>query len=78
MNKPISTYFLRRERPLHMVLRNANSHSLYLPQPRSEREKRFITYHGPKLWNELPESLQNVGNPVTFKIKMKRKLLDQY
>ena len=78
INKPNSTYFIRRERPLNMVLRNANPQSLYLPQPRSEREKRFISYHAPKVWNALPEQLQNQRNPVTFKNNIKKKLLDQY
>ena len=77
-SKPTSAYFSYRERNLNMILRNLNNQTLQLPQPRSEREKRFITYHGPKLWNSIPENIKNIRNPVTLKINVKKMLIHQY
>ena len=61
-----------------MVLRNDNNNAVNLPQPRSERAKKFVTYHGAKIWNDIPPGIKNTRNPVTFKIKLKNLLLEQY
>ena len=78
IDKQNPKYFQRRHVNHDMVLRNNNPLSLNLPLPRSEREKQFITYHGPKVWNALPNDIQRTTNPTTFKIKVKKRLIDQY
>ena len=78
IDKQNPKYFQRRHVNHNMVLRNNNHLALNLPRPRSEREKQFITYHGPKIWNALPFDVQNSTNPTTFKIKFKKRLLNQY
>ena len=76
--KPNSIYFTKRRNMHNMVLRNENSLAVHVPQPRTERSKKFITYSGAKIWNNIPPVIQSTRNPITFKIKFKKYLLSQY
>ena len=78
LSKPNPKYFTRRRNEHHMVLRHINEQTLHLLRPNSERERKFILYHGAKIWNDLSHAIQQVRNPVTFKIKMKKHLINQY
>ena len=59
----------------HQNLRSQNM--LRLPQPRSEATKRFVAYSGCLAWNSLPQDLKSIENNATFKIKVKRYLLNK-
>ena len=77
-SKPNSIYFTRRNNAHNMMLRNHHGHALFVPQPRSERAKRFVTYNGTIIWNNIPPAILDTRNPITFKIKLKKFLLNQY
>ena len=78
MSKPASHYFTKRRTYLNMRLRANANNELQLPIARSERAKKFITYHGVKLWNNIPLEVRQATNPITFKIKLKKFLLTRY
>ena len=78
ISKNTSSYFIRRRNLHDMRLRRNQRSLLQLPVPRSERAKKFITYNAAKIWNELPPQFYQINNPTTFKIKMKKYLLNQY
>lgn len=40
------------------------------PKPRTELRKRFITYYGCHVWNNLPEDIKST-NQLTFKLNIK-------
>ena len=44
--------------------------------PNTEAQKRFVSYHGCLLWNGLPDSLKNYPNKDTFKINVKKYLIN--
>ena len=46
--------------------------------PRTELQRRFVLYSGCQNWNALPIDIQNIRNKVSFKIKAKRLIIDQY
>ena len=78
LNKPNNRYFVQRLNNHAMNLRQNNNINLQLPLCRTERAKRFIKYHGAKIWNSLPDNLKQIRNPVTFKIRMKKYHLNLY
>ena len=59
----------------HYTRRNQN---LRPPQPKIELEKRFIKYSGCLLYNELPDNIKTLTNKNTFKINVKKYLLNTY
>ena len=78
LNKPNSKFFTFRQNQHNMNLRNFNNMNVNLPFCRTERAKRFVKYHGAKIWNDLPLFLKQKRNPVTFKIHTKKYFLSQY
>lgn len=60
----------------HANTRNQNH--LRPIQARTSLSKKFVTYAGCNLWNNLPLDLRTTNNKVTFKIKCKKYLLSQY
>ena len=78
MSKPASKYFTPRTNNHPMLLRNNNSLAVNVPQPRTDRSKKFVTYSGAIIWNNIPFQIQNTRNLVTFKIKLKKFLINQY
>lgn len=55
-------------------LRNQNM--LRPPQPRSEAAKRFVAYAGCLAWNSLPEYIRVIENKTTFKLRLKKYILN--
>ena len=51
-------------------LRNSEG-KLALPKPRTNYLKRSFSYSGAALWNNLPDSLKNVGSVDQFKRNLK-------
>ena len=37
-----------------------------------------VSFEGPRLWNQLPQSLRNIESLYLFKIKLKRHVIQQY
>ena len=37
-----------------------------------------VSFEGPRIWNQLPQSLRNVDSLYVFKTKLKRHLIQQY
>ena len=52
-------------------LRNSEG-KLALPKPRTNYLKRSFSYSGATLWNNLPDSLKNVGSVDQFKRNLKK------
>ena len=46
-----------------------------LPQPRTERGKRSLRYHGVEIWSQVPEHKKSL-NAKQFKYKMKEYILE--
>ena len=46
--------------------------------PRTETQKRFVTYFGCVKWNELPTTIQDCNNKVSFKINAKKLIISNY
>ena len=59
----------------HYTRRNQN---LRPPQPKNELEKRFIKYSGCLLYDELSDHIKTLTNKNTFKINVKKYLLNTY
>ena len=76
--KTTSPYFAPRNNPHLMHLRNINQNLVNLPQPRTELARKFITYSGAVNWNSLPLALKLKNNPATFKIHVKKYLINNY
>ena len=51
------------------------SNMLRPPRPRTEVHKRFVTYTGVLMWNDLPNELKAINNIVTFKQEIKKYLI---
>ena len=43
-----------------------NRHNLRPPFPKTESQKRFVTYFGVTNWNELPENIKYIANKQKF------------
>ena len=65
------TNFLR---DTHVNTRDSNL--LKLPQPKTELEKRCITYKSIKLWNSLPEHIKKLKNKKTFIKLIKKNIIE--
>ena len=78
LSKPNSEFFSIRENNHGMALRNELQMHVNLPQPRSELSRKFITYSGANIWNDLPHHLKIIRNPATFKINVKKHYLNSY
>lgn len=74
LNVPTVINFDRVSTVHHQNLRS--QHLLRVPQPRSEASKRFVVYSGCLTWNSLPQELKSLENSSTFKINVKRHLLN--
>ena len=68
-------YFTYRVNEFHS-LRNADL--LRLPAVRSTQSKRYINYHGVEIWNSLPPNIRNKTSIQSFKIALKKYLLNRY
>ena len=55
-----------------------NMNDLRPERPMSNYSKRFIAYNGCVLWNNLPASLKKLNNAITFKINVKKYLINCY
>ena len=78
ISKPNSKFFTKRRNNHAMRLRRDHDKLLHIPLPRSERSRKFSSYHAAVQWNDLPVNLLQVQNPTTFKINMKKLLICQY
>ena len=78
LSKTNSEFFAYRQNDHQMELRNENQFHVALPQPRLELERKFITYQGAIIWNNLPLEFKIIRNPATFKINVKNYLINQY
>ena len=54
-----------------------NPNSIHVPLYRTVRSQKSIFYKGPKTWNDLPNDLKSLNNINTFKMKLKRYLLEK-
>ena len=57
--------------------RNTENHNYYIPYYRSARGQSSIRYHGPKIWNKLPASHQDITK-FKFKKQCKNLILSKY
>ena len=55
-----------------------NRANLRPDKPLSDISKRFLAYNGCILWNDLPANLKSSNNTTTFKINVKKHLLNLY
>ena len=55
-----------------------NRHLLRPVFPKLELHKRFVLYSGCLKWNELPDDIKQANNKFTFKINVKRHILQRY
>lgn len=46
--------------------------------PHTQAQKRFVNYHGCIQWNNLPNAIRNCNNKDTFKINLKKHLINMY
>ena len=76
--KPFSPYFTPRNNNHDMVLRGNLNLNVNLPRPRTDIDRRFITYSGAISWNNLPRALKSINHPVTFKKNIKNYILTRY
>ena len=51
---------------------------LDVPFMRSDQSQTSISYHGPVLWNDLPEGIRNCNSLHSFKRSLKQHLISQY
>ena len=58
------------------TLRNATNGNLKVPKVKTELYKKSVSYSGPILWNNLPQSICNTPSLNTFKVKIKNYLLN--
>ena len=69
-------------RTMHPGLRSANSFTLYIPRTQSWAERstadRAFSISGPKLWNQLPASIQNSCSLDVFKSRLKTFLFKNF
>ena len=77
INNPNPIISFRQVLDIHNV-NTRNRHDLRPIHPNSELAKRFITYKGCLLWNNLPNYLKSFQNSTTFKINVKKHLLLPY
>ena len=55
-----------------------NNNLLDVPFVRSQQSQSNIIYHGPVLWNNLPDRIKNATTIHSFKYNLKQHLLSQY
>lgn len=51
---------------------------LQLPLCRTSHAQRYLTYRGPKQWNQLPKNIKNSNSYNIFKNKLKQMYLNNY
>ena len=68
---------LRSHRDLHSYL-TRNSLKLLIPHFRKTKCHMSISFVGPSLWNRLPESIKTCTSLVTFKNKIRNKMIVPY
>ena len=61
------------ERNTGRLLRNNND--LAMPAINSELGRRSVMYNGPKLWNDMPETIRSKPSISSFKLNAKKHLL---
>ena len=76
--KPYSPYFTPRNNDHDMILRGNLNLNVNLPLPRTDLDRRFITYSGAINWNNLPRALKSINHPVTFKKNIKKHIITRY
>ena len=64
----IEMYFDRHD----FNTRNANSLNVIVPKPNLNSYKQTLRYAGAKIWNKLPNDLQNATSLSIFKCKCKQ------
>ena len=57
------------------VTRSYSSNMFYLPSHRTTIFRRSFTYHGPKVWNILPDNIRNSPSLFSFKKSAKNYFL---
>ena len=55
-----------------------NKDKLHIPSFRSTTGQRSFSYRAVQLWNDLPESLANIGSFNVFKNAIKGRALDEF
>lgn len=58
--------------------RSADDSQISLHKPNIEQFRKSLYYLGPSEWNALPTELKNCPSLCSFKIKLKRSILDTY
>ena len=66
-----------RDIRLNMDRELRNDDDLYLPVAKTDSISRFPYFNCPKLWNNLPPTLQIVRNAIEFKKDLKKSLLEK-
>jgi len=66
-----------REMRQNMDRELRNDDDLYLPVAKTDNISRFPLFNCPKLWNDLPPTLQIVRNANEFKKELKKHFLDK-
>ena len=75
------TMFKRMNRNFYAGNHDINTRSRNTVQPPFQRltlTQHSFEYCGPKIWAEIPSSIQNITKISTFKRKLKMYLIDQY
>ena len=78
MDNERTDFFTYRQHDHGMILRNEDNHHVNIPLPRSELARKFVTYSAAVSWNNLPIALKTIQNPATFKINVKKYLINLY
>lgn len=52
--------------------------NIVVPTPYKESFKRTVSYSGPTMWNNLPNSIKTCNNLAEFKRKLKKYLYDSF
>ena len=64
---------INQTRNIHINTRNHNS--LYIPRTSTDFGARGLNVGGPKMWNEIPESVRNCQTLSSFKNQLYNSLL---
>ena len=75
LNNPVIKFNRTNTVHDHNTRRNQN---LRPPLPRTELERRFVKYCGCLLYNDLPNNIKDIANKDTFKINVKKNILNTY
>lgn len=66
------------ENPPGACTRSGDALLMKIDRPFNDKFLRSVTYQGPKLWNELPSHIRNLGDTPTFDREIRNMLRDEF